>query len=79
MYDEHLPGLIHKACDKTDQAVLIRMAADAVHGLNMGPDVDFLAEYFHRLRPVLEKTAQRSLRLVSGENYGTLLSPEIVL
>ena len=61
-----------------DKPVPVRMAADTLHGLSMGPHINFLAKYLHGLSPVLKNPPQGSLCLVSREHNGTLRPPQIM-
>ena len=78
IYEYHLRLLLETA-DPFQQAILIRMSADACQIADLCVDLNFFSEELHFLRTLVDAASQRTDCLISGEENRALFSPQVVL
>ena len=71
--------MIHEVSDPLQQAVLVRMAAEAFNFFDSRKNFDGLPEQLDFSSSVHKASSEGSHRLVTGKQDGTFRTPEVVL
>ncbi len=79
MVYEHELRLFGKALEPRDEAALVGVAAHPGQGGDLGSDLYLLVKELYLLRAVVQRTSERSGRLIADKQHKALRPPQIVL